>query len=171
MSTKEFIISLDDIWPGVYTKRGRATDSLRKYHLEGVDFRAEKVVEGGKNGRPKILYYLTEVSAKRFKIGQSTHLRRGAPRRHLQGTYFIACPGANAIKIGLTLDLDSRIASLRTSNPLDIELIAFIPTNLEHELHAQLAHLRLRGEWFHLTNEVLAVAQALVNRHGGHRGT
>lgn len=79
--------------------------------------------------------------------------------------YFVACPPANAVKIGHTRKLHygtidsnaySRMASMQSACPFALEMLAVCEGDLarEQELHRRFRHLRLRGEWFLLTEEV-----------------
>lgn len=72
--------------------------------------------------------------------------------------YFIEAEGSGRIKIGTTDRLDKRLAALRASSPLPLNLIATIAGdfNDERRLHHRFAHLRLHGEWFSAAPELLA---------------
>lgn len=62
--------------------------------------------------------------------------------------YFIE--GAGLIKIGSTLNIQSRFRSIRGSSPVPVKLIGTIPGGgpLEGLLHAKFAQHRSHGEWF-----------------------
>jgi hypothetical protein len=66
--------------------------------------------------------------------------------------YFIRCeaPTSEAVKIGLTANLDERIKTLGTASPWPLTLIRSLPgsAELERELHRVLAEDRMHGEWF-----------------------
>jgi hypothetical protein len=81
--------------------------------------------------------------------------------------YFIACPEANAVKIGMTrkrsyLTADAtayaRLSALQTNCPLELELLAVCDGGEaeEYALHHRFDVLRIRGEWFRLTPELAA---------------
>ena len=57
-------------------------------------------------------------------------------------------------KIGFAANPQSRIADMQVGNPLQIHLVALIPTtkpvSLERELHRRFGHYHHRGEWFTL---------------------
>lgn len=73
--------------------------------------------------------------------------------------YFIQCGAYGPIKIGVTTGNPyCRLALLQTGCPERLDLLGVIfpcdPTK-EGELHAQFAHLRIRGEWFAPAPELL----------------
>lgn len=85
-------------------------------------------------------------------------------------TYFIYFVSAKAeafpIKIGISRDCSVRTASLQTSLPYDVDLIAVLPTTdplLERKLHRKFQHLRLRGEWFQRAPELVHFINRLVD--------
>lgn len=69
--------------------------------------------------------------------------------------YFIFNEDSNAIKIGRTKNIDSRMKSLQTSSPAKLELLKSISVQgqdkaqeQELSLHKQFEDLRIAGEWF-----------------------
>jgi excisionase family DNA binding protein len=64
--------------------------------------------------------------------------------------YFIQATVGGPIKIGLSQDVDLRLASLQLSSPFPLRLLATVPggRRREYELHRQFAKHRLHGEWF-----------------------
>jgi len=76
--------------------------------------------------------------------------------------YFIGCPAADAVKIGVTWNNPySRLGQAQVNCPLDLELLATCVggVNAERELHDRFADLRIRGEWFRLSDELRAHIQ------------
>jgi hypothetical protein len=71
------------------------------------------------------------------------------------GVYFIQA--GDTVKIGTSTDISRRFRTLRTMSPLPIELLGAIPGGRaeEAELHREWAPLRLHGEWFQATPELL----------------
>lgn len=72
------------------------------------------------------------------------------PRQEYGGTYFI--DSGDAIKIGFSSNWNKRLASLQTSSPSELKVLAvyYGPRSLELELHKKFAEYRIRqnGEWF-----------------------
>jgi len=62
-------------------------------------------------------------------------------------------------KIGFSANVDRRLKSLQTGNPdkLAIHHVEPVPKEqvrlLERKIHKDLAHYRLKGEWFNLTSQ------------------
>ncbi len=79
--------------------------------------------------------------------------------------YFVSAVGSNAIKIGFTTDLESRLRELSTGNPFELLPVAAIfgpPTN-EYTAHMTLIRHRLRGEWFDDCQEVWSYIEGRAN--------
>lgn len=70
--------------------------------------------------------------------------------------YFIRC--LDAVKIGFATNTAIRFSTLQIASPHTMELLASIPgTQIDERLiHAKFAHLRTRGEWFALNDEILS---------------
>jgi hypothetical protein len=92
--------------------------------------------------------------------------------------YFIICMDAPRCKIGFTKgDVYKRLKSLQTGSSSELILIAKHPGTPETEraVHEKFAHLRLRGEWFDLTDELRAYlvatlwAMAELTLQSGHK--
>ena len=73
---------------------------------------------------------------------------KSAPTAPRDTIYFVQC--GYHIKIGYTKTLQSRLATIQTSNVHEIELLAsFDGTKAgERQLHEQFKEHRVRGEWF-----------------------
>ena len=69
--------------------------------------------------------------------------------------YLIHALETNRYKIGCTSNLKTRLNSLRTKNPYELEVIHTISSNdieaLEKAAHDQFAQYRTHSEWFELT--------------------
>lgn len=80
--------------------------------------------------------------------------RRNKERGPRSVVYFISArgPADFPVKIGITTPtgLVSRLECIQTALPYTLELLATTHGGVEREaeIHAQFAHLRLRGEWF-----------------------
>lgn len=64
--------------------------------------------------------------------------------------YFAQMERAWHVKIGIANHVGDRLATLQTSNPETLELLAAFP-GTEHDeaqVHAALTRYRMRGEWF-----------------------
>ena len=79
--------------------------------------------------------------------------QKGIPANR-KSLYFIVC--GDAVKIGVSSDPVSRLATLATGSPCPLNLLAEIPNagDREAECHKRMKHLRLSGEWFRYTEEV-----------------
>lgn len=71
------------------------------------------------------------------------------------------------VKIGKTVNIQQRFKSIHTMSPIDIEVFAFLETEmadeLEYELHIEFDVDRVKGEWFNLSDEDL---QYIVEKYG-----
>lgn len=69
-SDNEFPINLDDVWPLVYTEKGRAVKSLKENFIEEIDYQVfDQNVKNPSGGRPTITYHLT-LSCMEFFIAR-----------------------------------------------------------------------------------------------------
>lgn len=76
-------------------------------------------------------------------------------------TYVLEYPGTHLIKIGQAKYYQDRISQLRNGSPIEPKPIcAFLGAKHEHDMHKRFAHLRVRGEFFHYTQEVRDFLQA-----------
>ena len=73
--------------------------------------------------------------------------------------YFVQCTGTRYIKIGYSEKPQARLSSLQTGSASALRLLASIPgtKDREKELHSQLKHLRVQGEWFYPSEEIYAL--------------
>lgn len=80
--------------------------------------------------------------------------------------YAILDPGKpRAIKLGIANDVRARLGQAQVTNPRDLVLLAYCPAteNLERFIHAYLAYWRIRGEWFCVCPEVLAIVELIAS--------
>jgi hypothetical protein len=87
--------------------------------------------------------------------------------------YFIACPGANAVKIGTTTNrVYERLNQAQVNCPLELELLAAHDGGYVEEaaLHLRFADQRIRGEWFRLSEELTTHIQQLPKPQKPPRG-
>lgn len=78
--------------------------------------------------------------------------------------YFLHSNAMNAVKIGTTGNLKSRLGAYRTSNPEELLLLGSMEggTKEEKTLHQKFAHLRMQGEWFQCTAELMIYIDDLL---------
>lgn len=69
----------------------------------------------------------------------------------------------NLIKIGVTGNVKSRVSSLQTGCPSEVKLIKTVRGGpaTEKRIHARFNHLRVRGEWFEKTEELISYIERL----------
>lgn len=77
-----------------------------------------------------------------------------APRVRGGFVYFIT--DGEAVKIGISVSVSHRLADLQPSHPRPLRVIASFPGSRadERAAHRHFAHLRIHGEWFHLSQEI-----------------
>lgn len=82
--------------------------------------------------------------------------------------YAIRGRGAGLVKLGSTADLRSRLAGLRNSSPMPLDLLGYWVGSPADELrvHQELAECRAHGEWFRIESDqqVLARVGAILRR-------
>ena len=71
------------------------------------------------------------------------------------------------VKIGQTSDLRSRFLTLYTVIPVEIEIVAYCQCEnyeqLERQLHQKYANVRVKGEWFALSDKEVS---AIITEYG-----
>lgn len=74
------------------------------------------------------------------------------------GSIVYAVRSGDFIKIGTTTDMPNRMLGLQCGNPIALSIVATWPGDVRNEAdaHRRFAHLRVRGEWFSLTADLLA---------------
>lgn len=87
--------------------------------------------------------------------------------RYYAIVYAILAPEVRRIKIGRTLDMKARLATLNGASPIKLQLIGhlWMPDDTEAYIHDYLKDDRSHCEWFFATEKVRSVA-ALI---GGER--
>jgi hypothetical protein len=86
-----------------------------------------------------------------------------------EAVYFIREQGKPRVKIGRTdASVEERRKTLQTGNSDRLVIVGYIPTGsasrMEADLHRQLSHSRLAGEWFYLTEQQ---CEQLITDRGG----
>ena len=83
--------------------------------------------------------------------------------------YFIQCGKNGPIKIGYTdKDPKERLSQLQTACPYELKLLWVYKDDdySEKQIHEELKHEHIRGEWFRPGNDVLAfIRDEMVNRY------
>ncbi|HEX5585298.1 GIY-YIG nuclease family protein [Gaiella sp.] len=71
------------------------------------------------------------------------------------------------IKIGFSGDVGERLRVLRSKTRLDLHVIGWFPATLsvERDLHKRFSAIRLHGEWFEATPELLGVVELVRALH------
>jgi hypothetical protein len=71
-------------------------------------------------------------------------------------TYFVLDDTANQIKIGrTTIPIDQRLRTLQTGSTAKLRILLVIDGDHESYLHKRFSHLRVQGEWFTASQELL----------------
>lgn len=73
--------------------------------------------------------------------------------------YFIQDDGCEYVKIGYAVDPYARLATLQCGTPYSLRIIRIVDGGQKAErwFHRRFAKLRIRGEWFSFTKEMLTV--------------
>src|SRR5688572_18714460 len=86
-----------------------------------------------------------------------------AQSNHIPPGYVYIIRLGRHCKIGITKNMRRRMISIQGSNPEHLEIVHTIPTNnmrrAERQIHEQFASRRIRGEWFDLSDDDIAVAR------------
>lgn len=152
-SGEEFPVQLAHIWPIGYSRKDNAVAALRKNFVQGTDYvSVHSIVEREIGATSKTEYKLSKEAAIRFCELKATPLRQYSNLK--QGTYFVACKEASAVKIGLAVDLKRRLFTLQAGNPFVLQILLFLPFNTERKLHKRFSHLAIGREWFTLSDEI-----------------
>lgn len=78
--------------------------------------------------------------------------------------YFIQGSDGGPIKIGRSLNIRNRLCELQVGYPFGELRCVGASRGLirdEKRLHAKFSHLRIRGEWFHPSEELLAFVRSV----------
>lgn len=78
----------------------------------------------------------------------------------MKNDYVYVVVSSNGLfKLGLTSQVRQRVAQLKSSSPVECELLAVLKSknadDLEKSLHSKYHSLRVRGEWFALSKKDL----------------
>lgn len=83
--------------------------------------------------------------------------RKGLPL--CSGVYFVQALDVGLIKIGLAKNIRKRLSGLDSQSAVALTFLGYVPGGraVELELHARFGSHRVRGEWFHPVEELLAL--------------
>ena len=98
--------------------------------------------------------------------GGSRTARRAADERS-SVVYVIGADATRVVKIGMTINLKSRLAHIQTMSPVRVRVLFEHPGAYELEglLHAEFGALRSHGEWFDFGDEdPVALVSSAVDR-------
>lgn len=72
--------------------------------------------------------------------------------------YFVLAKESRKVKIGTAYDVKHRMSGMQTDNHEKLELLFFTEGDfrLENYFHQLFHKHRIRGEWFHLNEEIIA---------------
>jgi hypothetical protein len=89
--------------------------------------------------------------------------QRNSRKNNKTFTYFIACPAARSVKVGLSVNPRHRVLSLQIGCPLRLKVLAFFPGGYEDETYFQdeFSDFRLHGEWFGFSEKIKSMILAL----------
>lgn len=94
------------------------------------------------------------------KLTKSARVGSKATHGHV---YFVAADALGLVKIGWSKNVVARLRTLQAASPVTLRLVASFPGVNQHEtqMHARFAHLRQRGEWFTMADEITAFVATL----------
>lgn len=77
--------------------------------------------------------------------------------------YFVTAHGLDYVKIGQTVDVESRVSNLQTAYPKKLQVWAVMNGSFQTEtgIHELFKHLRKNGEWFKKTDELKYFIRAI----------
>lgn len=79
-------------------------------------------------------------------------------------TYFARCGDDGPLKIGFTASsVLNRVAAIQSACPFDLKLMGWVNGDYEAQLHQKFAHLRIRGEWFSPSVELIEFVESLIS--------
>lgn len=79
--------------------------------------------------------------------------------------YFITTADEQFLKIGVSVDVESRLKNLQTSQPSRLRLVGIIEgdEDVEAQWHRRFRHLRQSGEWFRYAGDLRAAVHKEIN--------
>lgn len=88
---------------------------------------------------------------------------------HEPSVYFIRQGALGPIKIGHTNNIKRRLMNLQPGNPHPLRVLVLVPGSRgdERAYHEKYRHLRVGGEWFTPSTQLLAEIKDLTSRQKG----
>jgi hypothetical protein len=80
--------------------------------------------------------------------------------------YFLSTRCGRYVKIGYATDVSRRMTEIDLCHPEPLALLGSMPGNprIEKFMHRKFKDLRVRGEWFHLAEEIQQYIRERVNK-------
>lgn len=109
-------------------------------------------------------YCLDELVESNVSSNAAPFYRSASNPKHWQNidkgsfVYFVLCPQVNAVKIGFTNNLKSRLSSLQTGNPYRLKVLAWMQggRSEEGEVHRAFSQYHTgTGEWFYFEGDLI----------------
>ena len=75
-------------------------------------------------------------------------------------TYFLQA--GDHVKVGKTDGLKRRVSTLQTGNPEEIEIVGWVPGDVEKAFHAHFEKFHARGEWFYAVPSIMRFVEDLI---------
>jgi hypothetical protein len=143
-------------------------------------FRAPKTKEliklKGQPGEPLFMMQyrrLMESTGAKLKRQKQRQRIRYAQQRASRGrssalVYFIGVEPDGPIKIGIALDVQTRLGTLQVGIPMPLKVLATCEGGRakEKEYHARFEHAHIRGEWFERVPDLLAELSVIGTERG-----
>jgi Meiotically up-regulated gene 113 len=142
----------------------RGVSAIKSGNFDDTKMKVEsKMEKWGNLDELDISFIKQESKKKRGKFKTKEYVY--TPKVKKSGKiYLIGNVEKGVCKIGFSTCVEQRLKALQTSCPFMLELLSVIPTpqtlDDEADLHNHFDGLRLSGEWFTLTNEILEFFQS-----------
>ncbi|GHX89544.1 hypothetical protein VCSRO111_0606 [Vibrio cholerae] len=102
------------------------------------------VIWSAANGLAAAIFY-AELSLIPMVILSNGEVR---DKNQIMSTYLVRNPKSGLIKIGRTINLNTRMSALQCGSGVLLDILFVIPKDKEKHLHKKFANYRVHGEWF-----------------------
>jgi len=145
-------------YPGIQIQRHKRKDGSERVHRY---YRRTGVAIVGEPGTEEFARSYEAAKAAPVKLIPLKRKRAPRPRKAgVRYVYFVRCLTLGHVKIGSSTTPYVRFLNIKTACPDEVELLGVIADagkpSLEGMLHRRFHALRLRGEWFAGSDELLA---------------